>query len=145
MKLDAIVLHNVSPDMFFRYRPETSSLHHAHTLTVEADSPEQALDLIWTLTNVDPMDLRLNLPHLAEYVEQMEHYRRRMNRSMCVGDVVVLIEGDRLAGSYACDVIGWSRLDDPVIDLRLRDHFTNGDERSAAYPAHQEYMDSSRR
>ncbi len=136
MNLHAFVLHNVSPDMFFRYDPKTSHLHHAHTLQVEADSPELACDLIWTLTNVDSADdLRLRSPHLARYAEQVTAYRERRNRSLSVGDVVVLFERERPLGSWAVAPFGF----DALADVGKPRTVTNDRPISDAYIAHMEY------
>lgn len=122
MKLQAFVLHNVSQDMFFRYDPRSSLLHHAHTFEVEADDIKRAADLIWVLTNVDsPNDLRINYPHLAEYAEQTVHYRQRENRSLSVGDVIVFYERGRPAGAYAVATSGFDELMgfDQVINFEI--------------------------
>lgn len=85
------VLHNVSRDMFFRYHPDTSSLHHAHTFELDEPddtSPESVANLAWHLANVaGPDDLP---PRLEKYAEQVTAYRSRRNRSLSVSDVLVI-------------------------------------------------------
>lgn len=113
MKLAVDVLHNVSEDMFFRYNPKTSRLFHAETFIVEADSVDDAANLVWTLTNCDgPDHLRTQWPHLASYAPQVKRYRDRMNRSLSVSDVLVFHEGERLAGVRVVEMIGHSSLDE---------------------------------
>jgi hypothetical protein len=93
MNLSALVLHNVGPTMFFGYDSEKSTLYHAHEFQVVADSGEEAVNLVWTLTNVgSENELRLTHPHLAFYGPQVSAYRGRMNRSLSVGDVLVVHE-----------------------------------------------------
>lgn len=145
MKLRAIVLHNVGPDMFWRYSPQTSRLFHAHTFQVEADSTAKAADLIWILTNVDSADdLRLRHSHLATYAEQMEHYRTRQNRSLSVGDVIVFMEGERVAGAVKVATVGFTEIDHDHIMTDL-DDVANLLERSVAREAHLVFRDEVNR
>jgi hypothetical protein len=133
VKLWVTVLHNVGADMFFRYDPATSSLFHAHTFTVVADSVEQAADLAWTLTNVgDADELRQMAPHLSRYADQVTLYRARMNRSLSVGDVLEFHEGERFAGALVVEGVGHRSLTEPP----LRQAITVG-EVSDSYRAHQ--------
>jgi len=124
VNLSAVVLHNVSSDTFSRYNPETSRLHHAHTFQIVADNADQAADLIWTLTNVDDAnDLASMRPDLSLYGPQVTAYRRRKNRSLSVGDVVIFHELngiasfvttgalERLAGVRVVASIGWESLE----------------------------------
>lgn len=131
MKLDVIVLHNMTlGDMFFEYR-RTSELAHAHTFHVEADNPVQAAHLIWTLTNVDgPNELRLLYPHLSQYADQVETYRARMNRSTSVSDVVVVMEGEQILRTLACARIDWTEI--PEVTANLSD-VDNHQEQSDAF------------
>lgn len=115
MKLRAYVLHNVSTDIFFRFDPTTSKVGHAHTFEIEADDPLKAADLLWTLTNVtDSNDLRLSWPHLAQYASQVTTYRRRKNRSLSVGDVIVQYEGIHLRSVLAVATVGFEDLTSQV-------------------------------
>lgn len=139
MRLHAYVFHNVSGDMFFRYDPKTSCLHHAHTFTVEADDLTRAADLIWILTNVgNGNDLRLNHPLQAVYADQVDHYRQRQNRSLCVGDVIVFYERERAAGALVVATTGFEVLVgfDQTINMRV---VTNDQPRSESYYAHEQY------
>lgn len=117
MNLTAIVLHNESDDRFDRYHPDTSRLFHAHTFEVVADNVDHAADLIYELTNVDDANhlatlrpsLGVNAP--VPYGRQVTEYRRRRNRSLSVGDVVIFREGDRPAGVRVVDGVGWEALE----------------------------------
>jgi len=117
MNLCATVLHNVTHgDRFWRYNPETSRLVHAHTFEVAADNTDQAAELIWMLTNVDNANHLASMrSDLSHYGPQVTAYRRRMNRSLSVGDVVVFHEvvgdGQRLAGVRVVASVGWEALE----------------------------------
>ena len=142
MKYAAFVLHNVSADMFWGFKPETSRLYHAHTFTIEADTPELGAEVIWVLTNVDSADdLRINHSHLAQYADQVTEYRRRKNRSLSVGDVVVFYQGEKPLVAKAVEGEGWKdyTLDDLIptdasLDAR------NIHPESQAYEAMQDLM-----
>lgn len=134
MNLAAIVLHNVSEDTFDRYDPETSKLYHAHTFQIVADNTDQAAELIWTLTNVDDANMLASVrADLSLYGPQVTEYRRRKNRSLSKGDVVLLREltegvgladlnerlsdrpdarAERPAGVRVVARYGWEALDD---------------------------------
>lgn len=119
MKLHAVVLHNYGPGMFWDYDPKTADLHHAHTFVIEADNIEKAADLVWVLTNVDSADhLRLTSPHLAQYAEQVTHYRNRKNRSLSVADAIVFFEGERYAGALAVARVGHDPIEIDPTTLR---------------------------
>lgn len=114
MNLTARVLHNVSADTFFRFDRETSSLFHAHDFRISADNYERAANLIWDLTNVDDAnDLQTLRPDYGKYGPQVTHYRARRNRSLSVGDVVLLFEGDvppadlRYVSTAVVNSVGW--------------------------------------
>jgi hypothetical protein len=135
-------MHNVSFDMFFRYDPETSALHHAHTFKVEADLDTKACDLIWILTNVDSAnDLRLNYPHFSQYADQVTHYRQRKNRSLSVGDVIVLYERERFVGAFAVATVGF----DPVAEPVNMEVATNDRDESDSYVAYRKFADAANR
>ena len=143
MKLTVTVLHNVGQDMFHRFRPDTSSLHHAHTFEVVADSVDDAANLIWNLTNVgDAEELRVMFPHLSEYAGQVTDYRARLNRSLSVADVLVFHEllrdeEPRIAGGLAVAAVGFELIELPV-------DFTDGSNDSAfseSYRAIERYRE----
>jgi len=118
MNLSVLVLHNVSPDMFFRYDPETSRLFHAQEFQVVADNIEKAADLVWTLTNVDNADhLRSMRSDLSLYAAQVDEYRARRNRSLSVGDVMVFTElPSRAAGALWVDNVGFKHVSEVAYD-----------------------------
>lgn len=142
MRLTAVLLHNVSVDTFWGYKPKTSSLFHSHTFEVNADTPELAADIVWILTNADSSDwLRLHYPHLSQYAGQMERYRERKNRSTSVGDVIVFYEGERPAGAWSCEPMGWKRVsaDEPQFACEYTPDKLNASEVSASHEAHIEW------
>lgn len=119
----ARVLHNYSADTFVRFHPDTSKLHHAHDfdITVEghpdlerAKVTEAALRIVWEIANVDAAE---------GYNDQIAAYRKRKNRSLSVGDVVLLykmrpVEHNGmvtnfpiLIGAHACEWVGWNALE----------------------------------
>jgi hypothetical protein len=113
MNLSATVLHNVSRDSMFQpFNPETADLAHAHEFQIVADNVNQAGDLIWLLTNIgDPDDLPA---HLTLYRDQVSEYRSRMNRSLSVGDVIILRDLNRdlfPAGVLAVEPVGFKGLE----------------------------------
>jgi hypothetical protein len=118
VNLSVLVLHNVSPDMFFRYDPETSILFHAHEFQVVADNIEKAADVIWTLTNVDDGNhLRSMRSDLGLYAAQVDEYRERRNRSLSVGDVLVFTElPNRAAGALWVDNLGFKQVSEVAYD-----------------------------
>jgi hypothetical protein len=133
MNLTVRVLHNVSRDMFFGYHPKTSRLYHAHTFQVSADNVEQAVNLVWVLTNIDDANaLARRHPHLSQYGTQVTAYRARRNRSLSVADVLVVHEGARPAGVLAIVSVGHERLE------AIPDYAdgTNASPYSVAYQAH---------
>lgn len=136
MNLSVLVLHNVSPDMFLRYDPETSILFHAHEFQVVADNIEKAADVIWTLTNVDDGNhLRSMRSDLGLYAPQVDQYRLRRNRSLSVGDVLLFTElGDppRPAGALWVDNVGFK----DVAEVAYDGGGSNDTLESASYHAH---------
>lgn len=132
------VLHNVSPDTFFRYHPDTSRLYHAHLFQVEADNVEHAANLVWVLTNVgDAQELYAHHPNLSQYADQVTAYRQRMNRSLSMSDVLVVHEVVRdqtvLAGVLVVKALGHE-------GLEFMPDYVDGDndsEVSRSYEAHQ--------
>lgn len=136
MKLYAYVLHNVGPKMFWSF--DKDNLHHAHTFQVEADSIEVAANLIWNLTNVGSTDdLRVNFPHLAEYAPQVSDYRMRENRSLSVGDAIVFLERERLAGILSVASVGFDEVTN--FDMSVLTNVSNDGFLSDARKAHREF------
>lgn len=150
MTLQCIVLHNVSRDMFFGFRPETSRLFHAHTFTLLDDEAEQtaqesAANVIWHLTNVgDEVELAQMRPMMATvYGTQVAAYRRRRNRSLSVGDVLIFrhvgtvpgIGENSVAGVAAVEAIGheWLEFEPTYTDG------SNDTEVSEAYKASEAF------
>lgn len=137
MRLTVRVLHNVSQDMFFQYDPKTSQLYHAHDFQVVADNVDKAADLVWALANVDDAEhLHAVHPQFAFlYDDQVTAYRKRMNRSLSVSDVLVFYEGERFAGARVVATVGHDALDtEPA--------YTGGDnstEVSTSFEAHQRF------
>lgn len=135
MNLSAVVLHNVSIDTFTGFRPGTSRLFHAHEFQIVADSADQACELLWTLCNVDDANHLASVrSDLSLYGRQVAEYRRRKNRSLSIGDAVVLHElgGDskRWVGMYAVAAVGWQQVGSyPYTDG------TNQSDASEAYDA----------
>lgn len=99
--------------------------HHAHTFQVMADNVDLAADVVYTLANVDNEDM---LPaNLRLYGPQVKHYRERMNRSMTVGDILVMeaLSEDtaRIAAVLGCQPTGWTKLDiQPEYDTTAGNH-----------------------
>lgn len=112
-----VVAHNVSADSFVRWSSGMSELFYAHTFTVTADTPELACDLVWLLTNVDDHEhLRQAHPHLAEYCDTVKEYRVAGNRSLSMGDVLVitgLVGPSQIQvnhGAWTPAIVGWKQL-----------------------------------
>ena len=143
------VLHNVSRDMFLHYSPETSKLYHAHTFTdIDADTPEDAANVVWMLANVDDADnLTKSMPNLSRYAPQVTEYRRRRNRSLSVSDVLI-IRGTEDTGRFAgrtvdilsVEMLGHSKVTHvpPFADSDLNS------ETSASYEALQTFIRNQR-
>ena len=142
MRYHAFVLHNISHDMFWGFRPETSRLEHAHTFVIVADNPGLATEVIWVLTNVDSADhLRLDYPHLAQYAEDVTLYRARRNRSLSVGDVVMLHAGEAFVTAQSCEKVGWKPYTEAELNLNVKGlEFSNEAPVSQAYRAMQKHL-----
>lgn len=112
MNLAVTVLHNVVRGSFFGFDPEIADLRHGHTFQVIADNVNEAAKLTWMLANIDSAD---DLPaHLSSYGPQVFKYRERMNRSLSVGDVLVMEDLDNhyeTVGVMACEMVGWKGLE----------------------------------
>ena len=124
------VLHNISEDMFWRYRPETSALYHAHDFTVEAKDVENAADIVWFLANTDSVEPG------STYAD-VTAYRKRRNRSLSVSDVLVIhTDAGELAGVLVVASVGFEALE-------FMPAYTQGDndsEFSEAYQASQRFV-----
>lgn len=130
MNFAVIALHNVGADMFQPYDPATAELHHAHTFQIIADGPEQAAQVAFEVGNVDPDGAH------PLYANQVREYRTRMNRSLSVGDVLVVEEADQIGmvrAVLACEPTGWKAL--PNIPDYVAG--TNLTDISKSYEAHQ--------
>lgn len=76
------------------------------------DEPKHLLEVAWTIGNVDDPD---QLPdHLAIYTADAHRYRELGNRSLSVGDIVVLTNA---SGSQAwiCAPVGWHAIEPPEV------------------------------
>jgi len=136
VKFYAYVLHNVGPKMFWSF--DKDNLHHAHTFQVEADSVDAAANLVWILTNVGSHDeLRLHHPHLAGYAAQVTDYRTRENRSLSVGDAIVFLERERLAGIVSVATVGFDEVKN--FDMSALTNVNNDGVVSDARRAHGEF------
>ena len=147
MRFTVTTLHNISEDMFFRFSPKTSRLFHAHDFQVEADSVEQAANLVWNLANVDSGDdLRQHFPHLSIYASQVDEYRRRRNRSLSMSDVLVFIEhahgwpgpgSSRACGALSIEAVGHKSITPPEFKPGSNETLT-----SQAYEASRLFYES---
>lgn len=138
MKYKAVVLHQVGPGMFFGVS-EGSEFFHAHDFDIEADGHMQAAELIFEITNLEPEDVSAAKALL--YGDQMREYRKRMNRSVSVGDVLVLREADGEQGVVAvlaCASLGW----EPMNVMPAFNYGANVTPESCSYRAHQELMEA---
>lgn len=133
MTVRVLVLHNVSPDSYKRYDARTSRLHHAHTFTLESDLAAHALakrfyvlDYIWMLTNIDATRI------MATYADQAMDYRERRNRSLSIGDALVLLDEETILSAYGANSLGFEEIDVPKFD---RSDIDNRREHSLAYDA----------
>ena len=109
MKVSVIVLHNVNlTGMLLGYNARTAQLHLADKFDVHADSLQHAADVAWVICNVDsPNDLPT---YLREHVETVKKYRERRNRSLSVGDVLILEgQGERIG--LAVEIAGHKKVD----------------------------------
>lgn len=131
----AIVLHNVSTDMFFEYKPETSKLYHAHTFELEESS--SYLEDVWGIANQYPEDVE-DEPFYQHYLPQIHAYRQRSNRSLSMSDVVILVDGEAVVGAWTAVTVGWREIDMPTgVDLSDVD---NHQEASIAWAAHAKFL-----
>ena len=141
MRLAVTVLHNVARGSFAGYDPATADLRHGHTFQVTADSVDEAGKLLWTLGNVDGPD---DLPeHLSSYGNQVWAYRQRMNRSVSVGDVVMVYSHDdsRMIAVLVCEPVGWRK----IAWVPEYEHGSNDDVTSKSYDAYCQTWASTHR
>ena len=74
-----------------------------------AKEPKELLEMLWVVCNVDAPE---DLPgHLAGLAEDTRQYRALGNRSLSVGDVVILtpVQGGH-ASAWICAPVGWERM-----------------------------------
>lgn len=142
MRLTVVVLHNLGQGMFWKFDPEVAELYHAHNFEVEADNADMAAQLVWTLGNQEsPEALRVGNPSLSRYAEQVAAYRARMNRSLSVGDVILIYEGERPVAAKAVAMLGF---DDLIAEPTFVGITSNDGEQSAAYEAHLQVLRTQR-
>jgi hypothetical protein len=145
----ATVLHSVGPGMFFGYLPGQSHLHLAHVFQLDVQDdvaafakPQFIAEILWTLCNVDgPEDLHGDW---QVYAPQVAEYRRRRNRSLSMGDVVLLEkawedQAEPLGALHAVSV-GWEMLEG------FPPYFSDRDtpDVSASYAAHRIFAEAHR-
>lgn len=156
MQVKAIVLHSVGEGMFWRYDPARSSLFHAYTFDLEVSDearPHAVLELVWMLGNIDGPE---QVPGLVgdldaylhgHYARQVDQYRRLRNRSISMGDVVILRHPpEEPLGAFHAVSLGWEPLEgEPPYandDHKVNTVFDGASERlelvSASYVAHRE-------
>jgi hypothetical protein len=102
------VLHNSGPGRFRAYQPG-DALDRVFDLTVTADSPEAACEVVFAVCNSAPGEL-FCAPRYAEVVTE---YRAARLRSLSVGDVLIIRPADSDADSgraFACAVFGFDPL-----------------------------------
>ena len=93
-------------------------------------SYERVLDDAFRICNVD--DPSMLGPELRDYADEVRDYRKLGNRSLSVGDVVILTGSDATS-AWRCLSLGWEHLEE-VPDVHLtEDEAVN----SAARVAHE--------
>lgn len=115
----AHILHNTNvedPRRWLQGFEEGDDLIEVYHLPLAVTDEQEALRTVWALFNADDRS------HLAEiapavdamYGEHLDEYRRNMNRSLSVGDVVILGEilegGAEAESAWACRSDGWTEL-----------------------------------
>jgi hypothetical protein len=102
------VLHNVGWGRFWAYRPG-DALDRVFELTVTANSPEAACEIVFAVCNSAPGELFCD----HRYAEVVSEYRAARLRSLSVGDVLIVrrAEGDGDGGrAFACAAVGFDAL-----------------------------------
>jgi hypothetical protein len=102
------VLHNTGPGRFHRYLP-SDPLVGVFRLTVEATSAEVATEIVFGIANSYlPDELHCD----PRYADEVAAYRAAAQRSMSVGDVLLIRRWWRKT-AWACAPIGFTRLTRP--------------------------------
>jgi hypothetical protein len=102
------VLHNTGPGRFYRYLPSDPLVGVFH-LTVKATSAEAATEIVFGIANSYlPDELHCD----PRYAAQVAAYRAAAQRSMSVGDVLLIRRWWRKT-AWACAPIGFTRLTHP--------------------------------
>lgn len=77
------------------------------------EDPERILDVVFTVCNVDGPE---HLPnHLRNYAAHVRKYRTIGNRSLSVGDIVVLTPLVGRGKAWICAPVGWEHTEIPEI------------------------------
>lgn len=94
------------------------------------EEPEHLLEVVWAIGNVDSPE---QLPEaMSAYAADAGRYRELGNRSLSVGDVVVLANASG-STAWICAPVGWEHIEVPEVVLTPR---TIPAPRSAAREAH---------
>lgn len=107
MTLTLQVFHNVSSDrmrFFEGYKPEDPLTHVFDLVVVGADLDQgvhKVLDYAFYVLNIGHDSDRITVEDKAQAIA----YRERKNRSLSVGDVIII---DGVA--YACAALGWDQV-----------------------------------
>jgi hypothetical protein len=102
------VLHNTGPGRFWAYQPE-DALDRVFELTVTADDPKAACEVVFSVCNSFPGELFCDHRYAAIVAE----YRAAQLRSVSAGDVLVVrpADGDVDSGqAFACAMVGFDAL-----------------------------------
>lgn len=128
------IAHAVPPDFTYGMGHPLSlgepTYYEALQFDTEDGTPEDVLEIVWTVCNVDTAE---QLPGwLANYAAHVRKYRHLGNRSLSVGDVVVLTPLVGGGQAWICAPVGWERINMPEIVPTPKDAFG----KSAAREAH---------
>jgi hypothetical protein len=102
------VLHNTGLGRFWAYQPG-DALDRVFELTVAADSPEAACEVVFAVCNSAPGELFCD----HRYAGVVAEYRAARLRSLSVGDVLIVrpAAGDADTGqAFACAIFGFDAL-----------------------------------
>lgn len=128
------VAHAVPPDftygMGFPLSLGEPTYYEALQFDTDEGDPMEMLGIVWTVCNVDTAE---QLPGwLANYRAHVRKYRHLGNRSLSVGDVVVLTPLAGRGHAWICAPTCWDGIEIPEIVPTPKDSFG----RSAAREAH---------
>lgn len=140
MRYLAVVTHNHGPEAMWTYRPG-APLAEATRLHLDADTPHAACEQAWVICNVDePGQLPDALRHHAADVAG---YRSRSNRSLSMGDVVILTPAPDGADKTG-EMTAWAAADMGFAQIEHVPDYTADDPTtadSAAYRAMMRWLD----